>query len=87
MSSATERRRWYVSIMSLAVCVPKVIHDADQIRGAILHQKYEMPKHVEADAKRPPFARRYFQMDFHEGKCLNFDSDFTEVCFLGFNWQ
>ena len=31
--------------------------------------------------------RRYFQMHFREWKVLYFDTNFTEVCSLGFNWQ
>ena len=36
--------------------------------------------HIEAETKRPPFSRRHLQMHFHEWKCMNFDSNFTEVC-------
>ena len=35
--------------------------------------------------KWPPFSRRHFQMHFLEWKCINFDSDFTEVCSQGSN--
>ena len=37
--------------------------------------------------KWPPFRRGHFQLHFHEWKVLYFDSNFTEVCFLGPNWQ
>ena len=35
--------------------------------------------------KWPPFCRRCFQMHFLEWKCVNFASDFTEVCSSGSN--
>ena len=35
--------------------------------------------------KWPPFSRRHFLMHFLEWKCINFDLDFTEVCFQGSN--
>ena len=37
--------------------------------------------------KWPRFRRRYFQMHFREWKVLYFDSNFTEVCSYGSNWQ
>ena len=33
-----------------------------------------------AETKWPPFSRRHFQMHFLGWKCMNFTSDFTEVC-------
>ena len=33
------------------------------------------------------FGRRYFQMQFRQWKCVNFDTDFTELCSWGFNSQ
>ena len=35
--------------------------------------------------KWPPISWRHFQMHFLEWKCMNFDSDFTEVCSKWFN--
>ena len=35
--------------------------------------------------KWPPFSRRHFQMHFLQWKCINFDSNFTEVCSQGSN--
>ena len=43
--------------------------------------------HFEAEAKRLPFCRRHFQVQFLEWKLLNFKSNFTEICSLGSNWQ
>ena len=33
-----------------------------------------------AETKWPPFSRLHFQMHFLEWKCMNIDSNFTEVC-------
>ena len=33
------------------------------------------------------FGRWYFQMQFRQLKCFNFDKKFTELCFLGSHWQ
>ena len=30
---------------------------------------------------------QHFEIQFREWKCLNFDYDFTEICFQGSNWQ
>ena len=35
--------------------------------------------HIEAETTYPPFSIHHFQMHFVECKCINFDSDFTEV--------
>ena len=37
--------------------------------------------------KWPPFRRRHFQIHFLEWKVWYFDSNFTEVCSKGSNWQ
>ena len=37
--------------------------------------------------KWSPFRRRDFQMHFHEWKILPFDSNFSDVCSRGLNWQ
>ena len=44
-------------------------------------------KDTEAETKWPPFSRRHFILDFLQWKCLNFDSNFTEVCCYGSNQQ
>ena len=37
--------------------------------------------------KWPPFCRRYYEMHFHDRKVLYFDSNFTEFCSQGSDWQ
>ena len=39
----------------------------------------EISLHNEAETKWPPICRRYFQMQFLEWNCMNFDYDFTDV--------
>ena len=46
-----------------------------------LHNNQIVIKHIETETKWPPFSRRHFQMHLLEWECMNFDIDFTEVCF------
>ena len=39
-----------------------------------------------AKTKWSSFSRQHFQMHFLEWKCINFNQDFTEVCFQWSNW-
>ena len=55
-----------------------------------LCEKNPLVTAVDSPHKRPatrPFFRRHFQMHFLEWKLLYFDSNFTEVCSLGFKSQ
>ena len=45
------------------------------------------PSCVKPFPPRLPFNRWYFYIHFHEWNVLYFDSNFTEVCSLGSNWQ
>ena len=42
--------------------------------------------HIEAETKRSPIRRRYFQVGFLEWKILNAEWNLTEICSLGSNW-
>ena len=43
---------------------------------------YQEPtSHIEAETRWPPLCRRHFLMHYLEWKCLNFNWNFTEVCY------
>ena len=68
---------WYKSLLKSQnqVCH---LHEYDLVLNGLTHLPLE---------KWPPFRRRHFYMHFHEWKVLYFDSNFTEVCSWGSNWQ
>ena len=63
--------------------IPKTVwwpasHRQPNLRSHVRHP-------IEAETKWQPFSRRYFQICFLNLKCINSDSDFTEVFCKGSN--
>ena len=56
-----------------------------QLQASMVHVTY--CQHIEVETKWFTFSKRHLQMLFPEWKCINFDWDFTEICFQQFNLQ